>query len=318
MRRMAFPVWILSVALLVLGFVSIAAAQAPPDIYYNDLEFADMQSTNLGGTPKLAAGEMANQPAGKVEFTNGSGLGTGFLRYLSPLALVTDPGNCHSGTKCLRADIGAGQSSSTGLDPNVETGYLNGKYPTGFGCASYGGNCIQNYFVRVWMRYASNFVFNPLPPDTSCQGKMMYLRNTGWPTGANTIFLVYTASAGALNVGWENQNPGTDVRSGTFPFPIDNAWHELEVQADIANSRARIWLDGNLKIDFAAPMSALVPSIDYVTFGMYVNNLGNGGCISPNSTKFWVDDMAISTTRIGGGGGATTPPAPSGLKVIIN
>src|SRR5262249_35211824 len=101
----------------------------------------------------------------------------------------------------------------------------------------------------------------------------------------------------------------------------DGQWHEFETEVDAVNLHVNAWMDGNLYVNTQyATGHGPVPNagIDNNEWGMYINhnNAGDGTpqdhCVTTQgATSFWIDDLAVSTQRIGTGG---TPPPPAPLS----
>jgi hypothetical protein len=325
MRRATVPV------LLVLGLASVASAQAPANIYYNSFEYPDMRVAipGPGDVPDshpmtiLPPGEMPNQPAGIC--VKGSGVCTSFNQggrgYLN---FVNDPANCHNGSNwCMRANLPSGVALNPGA--SVESGYgTDGVNPNiAQGCStSSGPNSVcatRHWYFRYFIKWAPNFAIITAPGRTTCQGKIFYLRD--W--SGTTFIIVYRPvqqSAPGSNAMWlslEDTSDASANRSNFMQIRADGNWHEFEMEVDAPNNHIRMWWDGNVVLDQAAgikqPMS---PENNH--WGMYINNnAGADACAVVNNTSFWIDDLAVSTTRIGGGAVAppTPPNPPSGLSL---
>lgn len=288
--------------------VQAALAGGPPDIVYNSFEYADMRSGSSIGMTVLPPGEQPDAPAGICHGTVGSGVCTGFTDTPG-LNFVNDPAQCHGGNWCARADFAAG---SMGQSPFLQSGYWPGFIQQA--CSTNGTNATcatRHWFFRYYIKWAANFSLIPFAPDTVCQGKMMYVRGT---MAGSTFHLGFAMNGGnTINLrpiyykgGVDYPNlPGFDVRA-------DGQWHALEVEVDTPGNRIRIWWDDVLKTDVYTPdygyrIDANF-AVDVNTWGMYMNNLGYGACRAVNTTSFWIDDIAVSSQRIGGGGSSTFVP----------
>jgi hypothetical protein len=273
---------------------------------------------------------MPNQPTGICR--NGSGVCTGF--YWDPnsnLHFVNDPANCHAGSWCARAQLSSGIALSSTQD--WEAGYTPGNIAQG--CSTSSGpnsNCLaRHWFFRFWIKFDSNFRFITAPGRTTCQGKIFYARDFGtFPpdgggnTNGSTVIIVFrpvvqtAPGSSAMTLNLENTlNP---VPTSSFQIQADGLWHEveLEINSNPGQGLIRLWWDAatnpnpmlSFNTDFRHPMT-----VDNNHWGLYVNNnVGADACAVVNNTSFWIDDLAVSTQRIGGG--AVSPPlTPSNLRL---
>ena len=280
-----------------------AIAQSSPDVYYNTFEYADMRA-NSPGTPSTALlpGEEPNQPSGV--YTGGGWNGTGVYSFTN----VSN--DCKNGSWCVRADrfpADGGHScclfwtGSGTRPPNQTTSHL---------------------FYRHYQRYSTGYQF--------VSGKMNYMRDMD--TGASTVIVHYfcppdshctTPPNFELSTGLANYacNQGKSCQIAT-----DNQWHSYETELDPGNGSAnaatmRMWYDDVLVLEYCPTCAqhATIPlpySPNAIGFGEYANGGGTegGGTITQNQT-FWLDDLAISRSRIGPVAGTppSPPPAPSNL-----
>jgi hypothetical protein len=333
--------WSLSVALLVLGLARVASAQAPANIYYNSFEFLDMRqwafdaATQTGaptGMYLMTPGEQPSGPSGQCLGANGR-VCTGFYTQENSFTnqVVNDPANCHNSSGwCMRFNIPAGTPVGSGY--HLWSGYTPGNIPQG--CAGpNNANCIaaagqSNLYYRYFIKFALDFrLFADPSGNGACQGKLFYMRdNRGNGTGDTSIVRFRTnTSNNQLLIDWEFSTSTGTCCPQTFTITPDNAWHSLEMHWNTVTHQVELWWDDQIKVSATTPTDTKNPIfIDANAWGLYINNNADVGatkgdrCTAPNSTQFWIDDLAVSTTRIGGGAVITPPPAPSGLKVIIN
>lgn len=334
---------IVAVALL-LELVTPVLAQSPPDIYFNNFEFPDMRVLPSFEQPMtiINPGEMSTPANGGVCLgTPGSGVCTGFTYVNGRLdvgsrSIVNDPANCR-GNWCFRADLPAG---GVGPEFSFRTGRAPGNVAQG--CTTnvntYPASCISyNLFFRFWMKWATNFT---LAPDeslnsNSCQGKLIYIQSVAGTQWALTQPAPNPGGLGVIGYyAGDSVSPfitqatlywfGSAANFGFFNQSWqDGQWHEFEVQTDTPNNWIRLWRDGVLMIDQANNGSGFVRNagIDNNEWGMYINRNGFNfdNCKTLAATSFWMDDLAVSTQRIGGGGGTppTPPPPPTNLIVTI-
>ena len=109
----------------------------------------------------------------------------------------------------------------------------------------------------------------------------------------------------------------------SFNVTADGNWHSLEMELNVPNNAApgivvdsvvNVWWDDVLRVSDTGQTKVGVP-INRNMWGMYFDPRGNGQCRVVNTTNFWIDDLAVSTQRIGGPGGGTTPNAPARPQV---
>ena len=334
----------LTLTLLLLLPVAPAFAQAPPDIYFNNFEFPDMRTCTPGspddgtcinsqgtiGTIPMANGENPNPPAngGFCLGTAGSGVCTGADGFTSARTgglfnIVNDPANCHSGSWCGRGDWPAGSMPPS--DQIRQSGRLVNGAPQG--CTAFNGSvCVSHaLYYMTWLKFASNFALVPGDPSViqQCAGKLLYIRSfTDHGGTGSTAIIRYQTNAGAppFQIGYEYfplNNPANGVSANVFTFTPDNIWHSFEAHIDANTGRYQMWFDGTLMWDVTAPNESPLTAIDNNTWGVYVNqNVGADQCTVVNTTQFWVDDVAVSTQRIGAAGTPPPPPAdPNTLTV---
>ena len=330
--------------LLACGY---AEAGSPPDIFYNDFEFADMrfctrQSDGLcinqvgqNGNITLPAGEQAAPPTngGVGHGTLGSGVLSGMTENIQSVSFVNDPTNCHSGSWCMRVDLGAGVPG--GAEYTMNTGYWRnaGGGQSAQGCSGFtppAGCFTNNYFFHWWQKWAPNFGMTPLN-SFGCQGKLLYVQSDpgghSGPGGTQPpqnyygilVFRFDTGNPQLAHLTWQ-VNEGNQGQT-TLNFTT-GVWHEFEVQVDIGNNHTNVWVDG---VQFVNAATAFVQGygVDINRWGMYINkNFQADGvtpadqCVVSQATTFWVDDIGVGTQRIGGTGSSITPPGtPANLTV---
>ena len=133
-----------------------------------------------------------------------------------------------------------------------------------------------------------------------------------------------------LDVLWGNdqpavvyQMPGVDLPNlyqnvGTPKGIGGGQWHCLEWYVKGGNPGAtKVWIDGELKLDYSN-LPFTFNAIDAVWPSAYYNEGGATPTGVPNLQYRWMDDLVVSTTRIGclpDTGDKTPPAAPSGLRV---
>ncbi len=323
--------------LLTLGLVTSAVAQTPPDIYYNTFEFSDMRSINPAGMTRLINGEQASPPAnGGVCFGGiGSGVCTGLTCNednasvdctvdTAHLRRVNDPANCHNGSQwCIRADLPGG---SLGTNLTYQSGYTAGSIPQG--CSTNGptANCFtRHWFYRYWIKWAANFQLVQANPPNACQGKLLYM--TSGNTSPLEVNIIYFQVLAGQTPNTLLLSIGTDFgNSNAFLALADNNWHSIEVEFFVGHYLS-LWYDDVLEVNqFPNTQAQPQSAVDINRWGMYINQnwLNNvvGGtpldqCRVVNTTSFWIDDLAVSTQRIGGSGAPPTAPnAPTNLRLI--
>lgn len=273
----------------------------------------------------------------------------------SYLQFVNDPANCHSGNWCMRANLPAGVELGTAanIESGYSTGNIAQGCSTNSGPFS---NCAtRRWFFRWFMKWATNFRIITAPGRLTCQGKIFYARDFSYtgpngtpPFDALTYVIVFRPAVQTA--------PGSDAllltHGGTTLAPefpngqpelflptihADGFWHEFEVEIDTSsvavptpsvwndpsrNNALRVWIDGQPvfeKTDFqvAHPFTP-----DNNHWGMYINNNPKPNpaeadvCSVVSNTSFWIDDLAVSTQRIGGSGSPPPPPnAPTNLHL---
>jgi hypothetical protein len=319
--------------LLVLIFAAPAVAQSPPDIYYNSFEFPDMR-TDYGtvGTVIMQSGEQIPPPT-NGGFCRGPGTGvcTGFYDEPTQTAsrVVNDPANCRNGSQwCARNDMSAGSfPGSTHFTSGYSTGNITqGCTGTHTGCVSTSNTRATNLWYSVWFKFASNFQMRPgNPNNAACQGKFFYLRDFSL-TGPDTNIIGYQigpTSGQTITLYFSAACTGCVGNVGFFNFTPDGAWHQLEVHYHPLGNLAEYWWDGSLKYSGAiGPMPNMAQSVDFNTWGLYINQnqgVNEDRCQAVTTSSFWVDDLAVSTQRIGGGGSpALTPSAPTGVQLTLD
>jgi hypothetical protein len=248
--------------------------------------------------------------------TNGQGRGS----------IVNDPANCRNGSQwCVRFDLGTG---TQGTEFTVNTGYKPGSVPQACSGNQYPNTPCFSYrlFYRWYVKWATNFGLTPLN-SFGCQGKYLYVTaqaavdyyNAHPPIpGGGLGILVFRANTGnpqRLSMNWEALDGNYSASSS--PNFADGLWHEFEIETDQNAQRMRAWLDGTLVIDHAAPF-VTGAGTTLNRWGMYINKNSDASgprdqCVTSGATSFWVDDLAVSTQRIGGG---ATPNAPTNLRLI--
>jgi hypothetical protein len=250
---------------------------APPNRWFDNLEFPDMRSVAISGAVPLAGGEMASQPAG---------VWTGFFD-IGGNTIVQDPTNCRDSLFCLRGNFTAGTSGVSNL---AYTGYYSGGTPI--------ISAPANAYYRQYVKFQDGFAIN----ETSCNGKLLYLRD--YTSGNPTVYVSYhnisTSPAGLIFKIDADYNPGIECNLGTCLLPFDGKWHSIEVHADAPNKLVEMWLDGKKVLQGSLNLSIVQNwNPTGVGFALYNNGSANGGCTFPKNQSMWIDDMAISTQRIG-------------------
>jgi hypothetical protein len=266
----------------------------------------------------MQPGEMPNQPPGYCQGTLGSGICTGMNYQYGAAFIVNDPGNCHSGSWCIRADLTAGAVIPN--TTNFDIGYSGGNRALGCNTVYSGAGdpaqCAANrhFFYHWWQKWSPNFILNPAGTVAVCQGKIQYFR--GYNTSINTLDLRFRTYGGSNTYSLTFED-GYIPDSQQFSFTADGQWHEFEVEYDVPHQNVNAWMDG------IQVVSNLHTQLDPNTIignnkpGMYINNNpGSDACSSANNSSFWVDDIAVSTQRIGGGAAAPKVPGPpSGITL---
>ncbi len=269
---------------------------AAPDVYYNSFEFPDMRSpfTLLSGgvwmgNPGLvtmAPGEEPGQPAGVKTGANYGGNQTNSPVY------VNDASVCHGGSWCVRYDAVANENGTIMYAP-----------PDGSLI-----NPSSHLFFRGFYKFQTGFTFS--------FGKLIYMRDLN--PGANTIILVPGCPGGGPSCSTPRLfvdviTPAVNYECNVVPactITGDGVWHSIEIEENSNGGASdaatlRLWLDRTLVTEYCptcaahATISEPYQPAQGFLFGTYVNGVANGGpCCNPTQS-YWLDDLAVSTQRIG-------------------
>jgi hypothetical protein len=320
-------------ALAVVGALALIASPSwagpPPDVYYNTFEFPDMRSINGVGMTVLQTGESPAPANGGICLGSlGSGVCTGFTFNPFPgMTIVNDPTNCHGGSWCARADLI--QGDQVGAEFMLESGYTPGFVPQGCTLNGnvYPNSCVTYHmFFHWWIRWAPNFTLSPLNAN-GCQGKLIYVSSTAGsqfgitqnPVLGGIGIVVFRSSVPQSTLfQWESSHSG-NIGSLGWTFG-DGLWHEFEVETDQTNQVVNVWMDGSQFVNFSNAGLVSQAGVDTNRWGMYINHNNDpvtgaplDHCVAQQATSFWIDDLAVSTQRIGGA--ATPPGTPANLTI---
>ena len=109
---------------------------------------------------------------------------------------------------------------------------------------------------------------------------------------------------------YHNTPDGTENQDGYGPTSLENCWnigshenewHHVEFMWDLENNRVRMWIDGDLKTDRTMYSS----NHDFIDLIILSGWNSCYGCGADDSQDFYVDDIVISTERIGYSGGSS-------------
>jgi hypothetical protein len=220
--------------------------------------------------------------------------GTGGVSCAAPYAAITqigpyinDASFCHSGSWCSSHALPGGLfQSSISHDINMKT-------------LAYEGH----YWHAAW-RFPSTFRFQTGDNDwkamlwegTTYRLYFNFRTNSNDKTRATPAFCIRNCQSAA---DWVYGSGGERVMT-------DDKWHTVEVYT--SGSLLQMWYDGVLEISTSA--ANLTGAVIEWKVGAYQN-----GAIPFNET-FYVDDIQVSTQRIGGSDPTSSPPTePSSLQV---
>jgi hypothetical protein len=299
-----------------------------PNVLYSGFEFADQRSIGTVAAPIpavcMADGELSGNPGGRCTDSQGhSSIWTGF-NYVEGgfMSIVNDPANCRNGSSfCFRVQEPAGSTTRNGLSNQAWTGY-----------STIGGNTFvqilpstpTNAYFRAYFKFPVGFTEN-----AACTGgKLMYFRAFGDGTSGQsptTILQSTNPWNGGTTVNIQHAHVGFSpggaqnypCNVGSCFLPFDGQYHEVEVHIDTPGQHTRMWIDGTLRLDLATPLDPLFNVKGYGV-GHYTTIGQNPAvdCTQSVTRNFWIDDVAMSTQRMGAGGSPPTPNAPTNLRLM--
>lgn len=265
----------------------------PADLYFNNFDYPEMRANlNFNYAPPIS--ESVRNALGLP-----SGVRTG-CSTLRGLTIGEFGSECVGGTGgCARviwADNGGmGESSCW---PHVPTN----AYP---GREAYG----QAFYTRAKYKFTPGFqVKNGV---SVCSGKVQYWRDYTPPSEDATLsfqnigptdngdYFEFHLTIGESFQQWAH----VDCNIASCRIPKDGQFHSVESFLDRPNKRWMVWIDGVLKADLnPIPLLTIPESSTHITsHGIYWNDNDPPGpdCLSDGGGTMWIDDIAISTTRIG-------------------
>jgi hypothetical protein len=188
-----------------------------------------------------------------------------------------NPALCHSGNFCGQMTLQPGQSQG-----NVMWAKSLNRQP------------LQGYYAG-WWKFPTDWRWSTSDIDM----KAMILDN--FPTRIYVNFRAISPTESRIAV-LNNLGPQQFFfynQGGSEPtIKADGQWHSLEVYVDQATGSVVVWFDGNLHLTVTGLNIGTVP-FTQADFGAYMN--GAAGNASGGPRSFYLDDVAISTTRIGTG-----------------
>lgn len=321
----------LLVLLALLSTVGGAEAGAPADIYYNPLDFSDMHTFDLSGMNCLLQAELPGNPGGKCTDPQGhSSIFTDIYKANgdfignpgagNPSQYIVQNSNCRGGAgSCYQA--------------SVRTSDVNGGDYSIFAIAKGGNTSVTTPPTNIYSRGFWKFPVGYTLPDICVGGKFMYFRdNINQGTFQNTSFVgpinpQNLAAQGGFKIELQtadNGQPATNYQS-CLPgrnciLPIDGQYHSLEVHVNVPGHLFEMWIDDVQHMSVTVNTFNPIDNYNEFSWGHFnaqqdPQQPGFGHCAPSQNENFWVDDVALSTQRIGGAGTTTTPNPPTSFQL---
>lgn len=183
-------------------------------------------------------------------------------------------------------------------------------------------------FYRWYTRFSPGFLPDAPGLTTQTGSKQMYLKsNAGdlvfwliYPN-ENRLIAQYIPAANAENfqfycAAFDKMDSGCNLYpNGPSINILDAQTHCIETEVDMGTpgtqtGSLRIWIDGTKTHDYSNLWIAKNPASQYTALTHYAQN-GYG--------DRWIDDLVVSTTRVGCGNApvdSTAPGAPQGLRLL--
>ncbi|MHC4397163.1 MAG: heparin lyase I family protein, partial [Planctomycetota bacterium] len=197
--------------------------------------------------------------------------------------VTTDP---HSGNYC-------GKMTQTGGTDNV------GMFWYKIDAGGSGGAPLQCYYMG-WWKFPTDWRFGP---DNGPDFKA-WIGDATAPD--ERAFLNFRGSGTIGTLAFLTNKEGYWHYCNGAEMPCDGQWHSVELYTDRINGWVKVWLDGNLCLDEAVTLGTT--KWREVKWGAYNNSTAY------QTMSFYMDDITLSSTRIGGGPqppGQASNPSPS-------
>lgn len=179
----------------------------------------------------------------------------------------------------------------------------------------------NSFYGRMWL-WVDAF---PTKPDYA-HFTMVEASGTGSGTLVRPIGGQYIPGMGNGNALWgvgSDGGPTGDWTNWKPSAPTSGSkWTCMEWQADASNNAVNVWIDGIAQPDLSVSTSShggnnvdfVFPMFNQIKLGW---QLYQGGA-TPGQFDVWLDDIAMSSTRIGCDGAASPAPAPAPAPSNVN
>jgi len=206
------------------------------------------------------------------------------------LNIVTDPAKAHSGSRVNELVYTPGWNGP---------GFMNRFFSP-----------VPEVYVRWYEKYSDNWVWSRV----ATKGIFVLTENPSWGVVTGTNFSE-SNYAGHVNLEPFPFKSGVNIQNGQW-YCLELRWTQQGV--------FQMWIDGVLRID-RSNLGTAPGGARHLTVSGYYNDAegrscnGQVPCGVPQLQTRWIDDVAVSTQRIGclpDTGDKTAPDVPKGLRLM--